>query len=171
MRLKDFLKETLELGRDDVFKVDCKESFSFFNTDEAHKEKIMEFFKDFKVDGRFVNVEISNNTGGGRRDRGGRGRGRGGRKDGDSGGFKGRSGGGDRRRSSGHRGKRDDSGNERRSNRRDGDSGGFRARRDDSGGERRSSRRDSSDRGDRREGSRSDRPRATFQGRRSRRED
>jgi ATP-dependent RNA helicase DeaD len=39
MRLKDFLKETLELGRDDVFKVDCKESFSFFNTDEAHKEK------------------------------------------------------------------------------------------------------------------------------------
>jgi ATP-dependent RNA helicase DeaD len=38
MRLKDFLKETLELGRDDVFKVDCKESFSFFNTDEAHKK-------------------------------------------------------------------------------------------------------------------------------------
>jgi ATP-dependent RNA helicase DeaD len=106
MRLKDFLKETLELGRDDVFKVDCKESFSFFNTDEAHKEKIMDFFKDFKVDGRFVNVEVSNNTGGGGgRDRGGRGRGRG-RRDGDSGGFRGRSGGGDRRRSSGgHRGK------------------------------------------------------------------
>jgi ATP-dependent RNA helicase DeaD len=96
MRLKDFLKETLELGRDDVFKVDCKESFSFFNTDEAHKEKIMDFFKDFKVDGRFVNVEVSNNTGGGGgRDRGGRGRGRG-RRDGDSGGFRGRSGGGDR---------------------------------------------------------------------------
>jgi ATP-dependent RNA helicase DeaD len=177
MRLKDFLKETLELGRDDVFKVDCKESFSFFNTDEAHKEKIMEFFKDFKVDGRFVNVEVSNNTGGGGggRDRGGRGRGRG-RSNGDSGGFRGRSGGGDRRRSSG---------------RRDGDSGGFRERRESSGGgdRRRSSRNDgdsggfrekrSSDRGERRdyssdrsgrESSRDDRPRASFQGRRSRRD-
>jgi len=171
MRLKDFLKDTLELGRDDVFKVDCKESFSFFNTDEAHKEKIMEFFKDYKVDGRFVNVEISNNTGGGGgRGRGGRGRGRG-RSDGDSGGFRGRSGGGDRRRSSGGR--------------RDGDSGGFRERRESSGGDRRrSGRRDgdsggfrersersSSDRGERSErSSRDDRPRASFQGRRSRRD-
>ena len=182
MRLKDFLKDTLELGRDDVFKVDCKESFSFFNTDEAHKEKIMEFFKDYKVDGRFVNVEISNNTGGGGRDRGGRGRGRG-RSDGDSGGFRGRSGGGDRRRSSGgHRGKRDgdsggfrerressDRGDRRRtSSRSDGDSGGFRERRESSD---RGDRRESSDRGDRsgRE-RRDDRPRASFQGRRSRRD-
>ncbi len=170
MRLKDFLKETLELGRDDVFKVDCKESFSFFNTDEAHKEKIMEFFKDFKVDGRFVNVEVSNNTGGGGRDRGGRGRGRG-RRDGDSGGFRGRSGGGDRRRSSGgHRGKRDgDSGGERR-RRRDNDSGGYREKRETSfdRGDRRDSNRDSGR--SRRESSRDERPRATFQGRRSRRD-
>jgi ATP-dependent RNA helicase DeaD len=183
MRLKDFLKDTLELGRDDVFKVDCKESFSFFNTDEAHKEKIMEFFKDYKVDGRFVNVEISNNTGGGGgRDRGGRGRGRG-RNDGDSGGFRGRSGGGDRRRSSGgHRGKRDgdsggfrerressDRGDRRRTiSRSDSDSGGFRERRESSD---RGDRRESSDRGDRsgRE-RRDDRPRASFQGRRSRRD-
>ncbi|MFI2742410.1 DEAD/DEAH box helicase [Zhouia sp. PK063] len=63
--LKDFLKETLDLGRDDVFKVDVKESFSFFNTDAAHAETILGFFTDFKVDGRFVNVEISNKTGGG----------------------------------------------------------------------------------------------------------
>ncbi|MGB0896812.1 MAG: DEAD/DEAH box helicase [Flavobacteriaceae bacterium] len=157
MRLKDFLKETLELGRDDVFKVDCKESFSFFNTDEVHKDKIMEFFTDFKVDGRFVNVEVSNNSGGGkRRDRGGRRR----RKDGDSGGFRSRS--GEKRKSSGHRGRRDDSGGERRSRRRDGDSGG----------ERKSRRRESDSGGfrERREGSRSDRPRATFQGRRSRRD-
>jgi ATP-dependent RNA helicase DeaD len=170
MRLKDFLKETLELGRDDVFKVDCKESFSFFNTDEAHKEKIMDFFKDFKVDGRFVNVEVSNNTGGGGgRDRGGRGRGRG-RRDGDSGGFRSRSGGGDRRRSSGgHRGKRDgDSGGERR-RRRDNDSGGYKEKRESSF--ERSDRGDSSrDSGrSRRESSRDERPRATFQGRRSRR--
>jgi ATP-dependent RNA helicase DeaD len=31
MSLKDYLKETLDLGRDDVFKVDVKEGFSFFN--------------------------------------------------------------------------------------------------------------------------------------------
>ena len=37
MQLKDFLKEQLELGRDDVFKVDVKESFSFFNTENEVK--------------------------------------------------------------------------------------------------------------------------------------
>jgi len=190
MRLKDFLKDTLELGRDDVFKVDCKESFSFFNTDEAHKEKIMEFFKDYKVDGRFVNVEISNNTGGGGgRDRGGRGRGRG-RSDGDSGGFRGRSGGGDRRRSSGRRdgdsgGFRGRSGGGDRRSSRDGDNGERRERRERSSSDRdgggfRERRESSSDRGDRRdsdrggrerrESSRDDRPRASFQGRRSRRD-
>ena len=39
MSLKDFLKEVLDLGRDDVFKVDCKETFSFFNTEKEHQEK------------------------------------------------------------------------------------------------------------------------------------
>ncbi|MDC1321611.1 DEAD/DEAH box helicase, partial [Flavobacteriaceae bacterium] len=43
MSLKDFLKDVLELGKDDVFKVDVKESFSFFNTEEVHKEKILAF--------------------------------------------------------------------------------------------------------------------------------
>jgi ATP-dependent RNA helicase DeaD len=65
MSLKDLLKELLNFGREDVFKVDCKESFSFFNTDADKKEAILSFFQDFKLDGRFVNVEISNNTGGG----------------------------------------------------------------------------------------------------------
>jgi ATP-dependent RNA helicase DeaD len=32
------LKETLDLGRDDVFKVDVKEGFSFFNTDPEHTD-------------------------------------------------------------------------------------------------------------------------------------
>jgi ATP-dependent RNA helicase DeaD len=68
--LKDFLKATLSLGRDDVFKVDVKESFSFFNTDESHTPAILEMFKDFKMDGRFINVEISSQPAGGRgRDR------------------------------------------------------------------------------------------------------
>jgi len=121
MKLKDFLKEVLELGRDDVFKVDVKESFSFFNTEKALEEKILAFFTDFKHEGRFVNVEVSENKGGG-----GRNRSRGGRRDGGkrSGGDRGRRRNDDRsrrsseRKDSGHRGDRRDSGNrsERRGN-------------------------------------------------------
>ena len=92
MTLKDFLRDTLSLGQDDVYKVDAKESFSFFNTEAEHTDQILNFFTDFKLNGRFINVEISQNPGGGgggyrgkkgkgnRRDkfndRGGRGRGR-----------------------------------------------------------------------------------------------
>ena len=67
MKLKDFLKEQLELGRDDVFKVETKESFSFFNTENELKEKVLAYFTDFKHEGRFVNVEVSENRGGGKR--------------------------------------------------------------------------------------------------------
>ena len=75
MSLKDFLKEQLGLGRDDVFKVETKESFSFFNTENELKEKVLAHFTDFKHEGRFVNVEVSENRGGGRRgDRRGGGR-------------------------------------------------------------------------------------------------
>ena len=72
MSLKDFLKDTLHLGKDDLFKVDVKESFSFFNTEAALKDQILETFTDFKIKGRFVNVEVSNSPEGGgrRRDRG-----------------------------------------------------------------------------------------------------
>ncbi|MDI9310675.1 MAG: DEAD/DEAH box helicase [Limnohabitans sp.] len=75
MQLKDFLKETLELGRDDVFKVDVKEGFSFFNTDGEHTAKVMEVLNGFDLNGRRINVEISKNDGGGnssRRDHNGR---------------------------------------------------------------------------------------------------
>ena len=81
MRLKDFLRDTLQLNQDDVFKVDVKDSFAFFNTDAIHKDKVLAFFTDFKQDGRFVNVEITEkkrrdrNRGGGVR-RSGSGRGR-----------------------------------------------------------------------------------------------
>ncbi|MBQ0787863.1 MAG: DEAD/DEAH box helicase [Oceanihabitans sp.] len=109
MKLKDFLKEILELGRDDVFKVDVKESFSFFNTEKEHQEKIIAFFTDYKHEGRFVNVEVSENRGGG----GGGGRNRGGGR---------RDGGGDRRRGGSdkprgggeRRGRRSDSGSDSR---------------------------------------------------------
>ena len=71
--LKDFLKTTLNLGRDDVFKVDVKNSFSFFNTDADLSDLVMSTFTDFQLDGRFINVELS--TKGAGRDRGGRKRG------------------------------------------------------------------------------------------------
>ncbi|MBE7638950.1 DEAD/DEAH box helicase [Salegentibacter sp. BLCTC] len=78
MSLKDFLKATLDLGRDDVYKVDVKDSFSFFNTDAKNTEAVLSIFKDFKHQGRFINVEETTDTGG----RGKRGGGGGGRKGG-----------------------------------------------------------------------------------------
>ena len=81
MTLKDFLKETLDLGRDDVFKVDVKEGFSFFNTDAEHTDKVMDILNNVQLEGRRINVELSKNDGGGRRDHNGR----------SSGGFGGRS--------------------------------------------------------------------------------
>ncbi|WP_130735872.1 DEAD/DEAH box helicase [Flavobacterium sp. J27] len=102
MTLKDFLRDTLDLGRDDVFKVDVKEGFSFFNTDASIAPKVMEVLNAFSLQGRKINVEISKNEGGSnsrRRDHNGRG---GDRRSG--GGFRGdknrddrRSGGSDRR--------------------------------------------------------------------------
>ena len=67
--LKDFLKATLDLGRDDVFKVDVKNSFSFFNTESEHLDLVMETFNDFPLDGRFINVEISSKQEGRERNR------------------------------------------------------------------------------------------------------
>lgn len=129
MKLKDFLKEQLDLGRDDVFKVDVKESFSFFNTEKELQEKVLAFFTDFKHDGRFVNVEVSEDKGGG--SRGGR-----------SGG---RSRGGDDRRSGGRR--RDDQPRgERRSFSSASGNRSDRRRSDDSRGSRRSNSSDSRDR-------------------------
>ena len=69
MSLKDFLRDKLNIGKDDVYRVDVKDSFSFFNTNPEFKDLILNTFKEFKVDGRFVNVEESKSPegGGGRR--------------------------------------------------------------------------------------------------------
>lgn len=67
MTLKDFLKATLDLGRDDVSRVDVKESFSFFNTDSSLSEKVISTFQDFQHKGRRISVEISQDGGGGGR--------------------------------------------------------------------------------------------------------
>ncbi|MAO10133.1 MAG: ATP-dependent RNA helicase [Flavobacteriaceae bacterium] len=76
MSLKDFLKDLLNLGQDDVFRVDVKDSFSFFNTDKKHQDLVMNIFNDFKLDGRNISVEISKD---GRKKGGGRSGGKGGR--------------------------------------------------------------------------------------------
>ena len=65
MTLKDFIRDTVGLGQDDIFKVDVKESFSFFNSDASSTDQILATFTEFKVEGRFVNVEVSKNPGGG----------------------------------------------------------------------------------------------------------
>lgn len=62
--LKDFLRTQTGLDRDDVYRVDVKDSFSFFNTDSTHAEDILALFSEFKMDGRFINVEVSTNAGG-----------------------------------------------------------------------------------------------------------
>lgn len=103
MTLKDYLRDTLQVGQDDVFKVDCKEGFSFFNTNADLAEKVMEVLNAVNINGRKINVEISKNDGGGRRDHNGRSGGRSGgsgfsgrREGGSSGGYRGNSGGGNR---------------------------------------------------------------------------
>ncbi|GMN09174.1 DEAD/DEAH box helicase [Croceitalea sp. MTPC9] len=99
MSLKDFLRDTLGLDQDDIYKVDTKDTFSFFNTDAKFTPMILETFSDFKVDGRFVNVEVSKSPGGGRRGGGRRDRNRGGgRRD------RNRDGGGRRNRNSSFKG-------------------------------------------------------------------
>ncbi|KAF2518645.1 DEAD/DEAH box helicase [Flavobacterium salilacus subsp. salilacus] len=75
MTLKDFLRDTLGLGRDDVFKVDVKEGFSFFNTEAEHSQVVLDTLNSVHLEGRRINVEISKNDGGSnnrRRDHGGR---------------------------------------------------------------------------------------------------
>ncbi len=125
MKLKDFLRDTLQLNQDDLYKVDVKDSFAFFNTDAAHKDKVLEFFTDFKQDGRFINVEVTEKKS---RDRNrGGGGGGGGRRSGGGGGYGGGGGRGrnDRSRDSGSRtesrGRRSDSDSSSRSPRRSSD--------------------------------------------------
>jgi len=72
MSLKDFLRDTLNLEKEDVYNVDTKDSFSFFNTDAQLTEFILQTFTDFKLEGRFINVEVSKNPGGGGGGKGGK---------------------------------------------------------------------------------------------------
>ncbi len=64
MSLKDFLRDTLNLEKEDIYNVDTKDSFSFFNSDAQLTDFILQTFTEFKVDGRFINVEVSKKPGG-----------------------------------------------------------------------------------------------------------
>lgn len=78
MSLKDMLKATLDLGKDDVYQVDVMDTFSFFNTDSAITPLVLETFQALEFNGRRVHVEISSKPGGGKG--GGKGSGKGGGK-------------------------------------------------------------------------------------------
>lgn len=65
MSLKDFLKEATGLGQDGIYRVDCKESFSFFNTDTEHKDTILALFEEFEMNGRTIHVEVTKDRRGG----------------------------------------------------------------------------------------------------------
>jgi ATP-dependent RNA helicase DeaD len=74
MELKDLLKKELGLGKEDIFNVDVKDGFSFFNTDSVFAPLVLETFRRFALKGRPVHVEVSSNPmeggkGGFRKDR------------------------------------------------------------------------------------------------------
>lgn len=85
-RLKDFLKEVLSLGQDDIFHVDVMNSFSFFNTAKEHQNKVIDTLSAIQWEGRQLSVEVSDAKPG----VGKRGRKEGGRRRGKGGGFEGR---------------------------------------------------------------------------------
>jgi ATP-dependent RNA helicase DeaD len=136
MQLKDFLRDTLELGREDVYKVDVKEGFSFFNTDSEHTDKVMTILNGMELEGRRINVEISKNDGGGRRDHNGR-------SSGGGGGFRGDRNSGSRGGSFGPRAER---GSAPRTERKE---GGFRPRTESGSNSERPARRSEGDRNER----------------------
>ncbi len=61
MDLKDLLKKELGLSREDIFNVDVKDGFSFFNTDSVFTPLVLETFRRYALKGRPVHVEVSSN--------------------------------------------------------------------------------------------------------------
>tara|TARA_B100001059_G_scaffold48200_1_gene41196 strand:- start:16127 stop:17860 length:1734 start_codon:yes stop_codon:yes gene_type:complete len=60
MTLKDFIKNNTKLSNDEVFHVDVMENFSFFNTYEKFKSKVISTLSEIKINDRKVKIEISN---------------------------------------------------------------------------------------------------------------
>lgn len=59
MILKDMLKEATGLGKEDIFKVETKESFSFFSTEADMAPLILESLKGAHLEGREIKVELT----------------------------------------------------------------------------------------------------------------
>ena len=59
MDVKDFVRQITNLDRDAVFHVDTMGSFSFFNTDEAHVDAVINAFDGIQFNNRKIEVEIS----------------------------------------------------------------------------------------------------------------
>ena len=59
MILKDMLKEATGLGKEDIFKVETKDSFSFFSTEAELAPLILERLKGAHLEGRDIHVELS----------------------------------------------------------------------------------------------------------------
>jgi len=57
--MKDYLKKALELQREDIFKVDTMNNFSFFNVEAALTDFVLETFKDTEYNGYRVSVEVT----------------------------------------------------------------------------------------------------------------
>lgn len=64
MTLKDFLRDLLQLGRNEIFKVNVKNSFSFFSVEEQAVETVVRFFENFSYHGRSIRIEASEGSGG-----------------------------------------------------------------------------------------------------------
>ena len=60
MTLKDFIKDNTKLSNDEIFHVDVMENFSFFNTYEKFKSKVISTLSEIKINDRKVKIEISN---------------------------------------------------------------------------------------------------------------
>jgi ATP-dependent RNA helicase DeaD len=61
--LKDVLKDQLNLGKSDIFNVDTKAGFSFFNTEMDQKDKVLETLNGSDYKGRQISVEITKDSG------------------------------------------------------------------------------------------------------------
>ncbi|MDG1573508.1 DEAD/DEAH box helicase [Robiginitalea sp. M366] len=59
MILKDMLKEATGLGKEDIFKVETKDSFSFFSTEPEVAPLILESLKGANLEGREIKVELT----------------------------------------------------------------------------------------------------------------
>lgn len=59
MILKDMLKEATGLGKEDIFKVETKDSFSFFSTEADVAPLILESLKGAHLEGRAIKVELT----------------------------------------------------------------------------------------------------------------